>query len=303
MVINDPYWPKANVWLAQDDPEPEILVVGVPSCKASLSPSKADLTPGWVRETLGRFSTYHSEHGIDFGDVPVSDVGNWPVSELDMNQMPGVVESLARRLPDCPLTLYIGGDNAITRPLVRAAHGDLSKVGVVTFDAHHDVRTLELGPANGTPIRGLVDDGLPGANVVQIGIHSFTNSAEYRRYCDDVGIGVVALSEVETKGVATVVTETLDGLAARCEVIYVDVDVDVLDRAFAPGCPGARPGGMTVRQLADAVFICAGHQVVKWMDFVEVDAAADRDGLTLDALAHLILSAAAGFASRVKDVS
>ena len=304
MVINDPFWPRADVWLARDDPDPEILVVGVPSSKASLYPSRADLTPGWVRERLGRFSTYHSEREIDFGDVPVSDVGNWPVSELDRSQMPTVVEDLARGLPNCPLTLYIGGDNAITRPLVGAAHDDLSKVGVVTFDAHHDVRTMELGAANGNPIRGLVDeDGLPGLNIVQIGIHSFANSAEYRSYCNKVGIGVVVLSEVESKGVATVVTETLERLARRCEAIYVDVDLDVLDRAFAPGCPGARPGGMTVRQLADAIFICAGHQVVKWMDFVEVDAAADRDGLTLDALAHLILSATAGFASRAKSVS
>lgn len=299
MVINDRYRPGANLWLTGDDSDPEILVIGVPFSRASVPPSSADLTPGAVRQRLSRFSTYHGERGIDFGSVAVSDRGNWPVSELDILQMPVTVESLAKELPDCPLTVYLGGDNAVTRPLVRAAHEDLSKVGVITFGAHHDGGTLDLDPVNGASIRGLIDeDGLSGENVSQIGIHSFTSSAQYARYCDEVGIQVLTVSEFEAKGAAAVVSEALDGLGTRCEVIYVNVGVDVLDQAFAPGCQGARPGGLTVRQLADAVFVCAGHEAVRWMDFVEVDAAADRDGLTVDALAHLILTAATGFASR-----
>ncbi len=176
---------------------------------------------------------------------------------------------------------------------------DLSRVGVLTFDAHHDVRTLELGRTNGNPIRGLVDeDGLPGRNVIQIGIHSFANSAEYRAYCDKVGIGVVTISDIEAGGISEVTNLALDSLAERCDAIYVDVDIDVLDRAFAPACPGARPGGMTLRDLAEAVRRCARNPKVKAMDFVEVDAEADRDGLTLDSMAHLMLCAVAGYAER-----
>ena len=196
------------------------------------------------------------------------------------------------------MTLYLGGDNAITRPLVRAQAPDLSSVGVLTFDAHHDVRTLELGRTNGNPIRGLIDeDGLPGPNVIQLGIHSFANSAEYRSYCDEVGIGVVTIADIEAAGISEVVDLALYALD-RCDSIYVDVDIDVLDRVFAPACPGARPGGMTVRDLAEGVRRCSRHPRVRWIDFVEVDAEADHDGLTLDAMAHLILSAVAGYAER-----
>lgn len=299
MAINDPHWPRADVWLAREDPDPRLRVVGVPSSKASLSPSKADLTPGAMRERLGRFSTFHGETGTDFGDVAVHDEGNWPVSELEMGVMPAEVEARAKTLASSELTVYLGGDNAITRPLVRALSDDLSTVGVLTFDAHHDVRTLDLGPANGTPIRGLIEeDGLPGANVIQIGIHSFANSAEYRSYCDQVGIGVITMAAVDTEGMDRVVNQALDTLSARCDVIYIDVDVDVLDRAFAPACPGARPGGMTPRQLARGVLICATHPKVRAMDLVEVDAAADRDFLTLDTMTHLFLTAAAGVQQR-----
>jgi len=299
MAINDPNWPRADVWLAQDHPDPEILVVGVPSSRASLSPSRADLTPLELRDRLARFSTFQGEWGVDFGGVTVRDEGNWPVSELDMHQMPDVVEQLARSLPQVPLTLYLGGDNAITRPLVRSLTAEERRVGLITFDAHHDVRALDLGPSNGTPVRGLIDeDGLPGANVAQIGIHSFANSSDYRTYCEEQGVTVLTVADVAQRGIDSVVEDALTVVTVKCDVIHVDVDVDVLDRVFAPACPGARPGGLGLRELAEGVRRCARHPKVESIDFVEVDAEADRDGITLDALAHLVLSAVAGYAER-----
>jgi formimidoylglutamase len=299
MAINDPYWPRADVWLAQDHPDPQLLVVGVPSSRASLSPSRADLTPLELRNRLARFSTFHGEWGVDFGDVTVRDEGNWPVSELDMHQMPAVAEQLAAGLPQVPLTLYLGGDNAITRPLVRSLSRDGRRVGLVTFDAHHDVRALDLGPTNGSPVRGLIEeDGLPGPNVAQIGIHSFANSAGYRAYCEEQGVTVLTVADIEQRGIRSVVEDALTVLTVRCDVIHVDVDVDVLDRSLAPGCPGARPGGMSIRDLAEGVRLCARHPKVVAFDFVEVDAVADHDSLTLDAMSHLLLSAVAGYSER-----
>ena len=279
--------------------EPEVLVVGVPSSRSSLTPSRADLAPLEVRHRLGRFSTYHSELGVDFGSVAVRDVGNWAVSQLDPVPLVGEVIRLARELPEAGLRLYLGGDNAITRPLVAAESDDLSDVGVVTFDAHHDVRFLDEGPSNGSPIRGLIEEhGLPGGNVVQIGIHSFANSQQYRAYCEAAGITTVTVEQVEQIGIRAAVDVALSQLSASCESIYVDVDVDVLDAAFAPACSGARPGGLTVRQLAHGVARCAAHPAVTAMDFVEVDPTADIAHRTLDTMAHLILTAVAGYASR-----
>lgn len=297
MPIADPSWPRADTWLAMEASDPDLLVVGVPSSKSSLSPSTADLAPLVMRERLSRYSTFNGEYRVDFGGVPVRDLGNWPVSQLEMNAMPAMVRDLTGGLPKARLSVFLGGDNAITRPLV-ASLGHLDRVGVITFDAHHDVRSLERGPTNGTPIRGLIDEeGLPGANVVQIGIHSFANSAHYRSYCEDRGIGVVTVSDIEERGMGRAVNAALARLD-HCDRVYVDVDVDVLDRAFAPGCPGSRPGGLTVRQLSAGVFACAVESRVVAMDFVEVDPGADIGHLTTDVMAHLFLIAAAGLAAR-----
>jgi formiminoglutamase len=297
MAIRDPHWPRADAWLAGESDQPDLVVVGVPSSKASLSPSRADMAPLVMRERLSRFSTFHGETGVDFGELAVLDRGNWPVSELGMDEMPTEVRRLAAEPPEAALTLYLGGDNAITRPLV-ASLGDLEAVGVLTFDAHHDVRSLDKGPTNGTPMRGLIEkEGLPGRNVAQIGIHSFANSAVYRAWCESQGIGVYTMSDVEEMGVDATVDDALARLS-HCDRVYIDVDVDVLDVAFAPGCPGARPGGMTVRDLARGVYLCAADPRVVAMDLVEVDPEDDPTNRTIDVMAHLFLTAAAGLASR-----
>lgn len=298
MAIDDPSWPRADRWLARGTATPDVVVAGVPTAAASLSPSSAERTPGALRRTLERFSTYQGEWDVDLWPVGIVDAGDLDVAALDRFELERDLGRLAAALPEAPLRCYVGGDNAITRPLVRATAPDLSEVGVLTFDAHHDVRTLDRGPTNGSPIRGLVEDGLPGDHVVQIGIHSFANSLPYRRYCEERGIGFSTVADVERDGMAAVVDRALDHLGSRCERIYVDVDVDVLDRAFAPACPGARPGGVTVRALAEGARRCGRHPRVVAADFVEVDPGRDVDGLTLDALATVFLSFVAGFAER-----
>ena len=297
--IIDPMWPRADAWLASDSVDPDLLVVGVPSSSASLTPSEAWRSPRAIRAALDRFSVFDGERGNDLRSVAVSDRGDWRVDGLDMHTMPMEVEGLAATLTASPVKAFVGGDNAITRPLIKGlCNGDLSKVGVLTLDAHHDVRLTEGGPTNGTPIRGLFEDGLPDGRVIQVGIHSFATSAEYREYCEDHGIEVVTMATIDEVGAGWAVGSALQDLARRCEWIYVDVDIDVLDAAFAPACPGARPGGMHPRQLAAACHAAGAHPAVRAVDFVEVDPTRDRDGTTLMNTAYAFLSFVSGMTER-----
>ncbi|MGH3440956.1 MAG: agmatinase family protein [Nitriliruptorales bacterium] len=295
--IEDPHWPRASAWLARGDDDPALVVVGVPSSAASISPSEAWRAPAALREVLGRFSTFHGEEGLDLSDLTVADLGDWDVVDLDPVAMIEEVDRLTRALPAGSVRVFLGGDNAITRPVARAG-GPLDQLGVLTFDAHHDVRVTEPVPSNGSPIRGLVEDGLPDDRVIQIGIHSFANSRAYREWCDDHLIHPVTMRDVDGQGVDATVSSALNHLAARAGRIHVDFDIDVLDRAFAPGCPGARPGGMTPRQLARAAYLCGLHRRVASADIVEVDPSRDRDDLTIMNAATVFLSFAAGVARR-----
>jgi arginase family enzyme len=301
-VVEDPGWPRASDWLA-GNLEPGggvrgLAVIGVPLSQTSISVSEAHETPAAVRTALRRFPTYGAALDVNLEDLTVIDHGDLDVAALSGEAAIAAVREGLACLPPADLVILIGGDNAITRPGMRALLPPLSRCGLVTLDAHHDVRGFHAGATNGTPVRGLIEDGLPGKHVVQIGIADWSNSLTYRRYCEQHGIGLVSAREATREGAGTCVRRALDGLAARCEAIYVDLDVDVVDSAFVPGCPGARPGGLLPADLLDAAREAGRHPRVRAVDIVEVDAARDPSGPTVDLAAMCLLSAAEGLAAR-----
>src|SRR5262249_17469286 len=160
------------------------------------------------------------------------------------------LEPLKRAVSDAlkgaDAVVVIGGDNGVTRPgvhgvadsLAGSPPGSLKNCGLITLDAHFDLRDLSDGLTNGNPVRALLADGLPGEYIVQIGIQPFANSEAYARVASDAGITVVTMSQIRAHGVERLLTESLDDLSERVEHIYVDLDIDSLDRIFAPATPG-----------------------------------------------------------------
>ena len=288
-MTEDPDWPRASSLLTTAG-KARVGLVGVPLSRSSISPSAAHLTPAAVRAAFARFPSWHA--GLDVDLPPIADLGDLDVTDLLGTEAVAATTELLRALPAHELLLLIGGDNLVTWPAVLALPG---RVGVLTLDAHHDVRGFHAGPTNGTPIRGLVEAGV--GSVTQIGIGDLTNSRTHRRWCDQHGIRVVPLDAARGR-VGPVVREELDRLAQTCDVLHVDLDVDVVDRAFVPGCPGARPGGLLPHELLEAAVEAGRHPLVRAIDVVEVDAAADVNGVTVQLAAMCALSACAGFAAR-----
>lgn len=270
-------WPTAAEWLASGSDDPAaITVAGVPLREHAVTPSRYDLAPAAVRRRLAKLSTFQGELGVDLAEVPVRDLGDATIPPT----------------LDGPLTVLLGGHNAVTYHALAAQPG-LSRWGLLTLDAHHDVRPYAPGAVgNGSPVRALLDAGLPGEQVVQVGIHGFSNAPAHRRFCEERGVTVLGPAGIGR------VPELLDDLASRCDAVYVDVDVDVLDRAFAPGCPGARPGGVDPRQLFAACFAAGAHPAVRGVDIVEVDPDRDVAWITVDAAALALLHIAAGVSTR-----
>ena len=292
-MTEDPLWPRASSLLVPPSHGAPVGLVGVPLSRSSISASQAHLTPAAVRAALARFPTFHA--GLDVDLPPLADHGDLDVAELAGTDAVHAVRAALRALPSHELLLLIGGDNLVTWPAVEALAPELSRVGLLTLDAHHDVRGFHAGATNGTPVRGLVDAGL--VHITQIGIADLTNSRDHRQWCTDYGIRVVAAAECRGR-VGDVVREELDRLAESCDVLYVDLDVDVVDRAFVPGCPGARPGGLLPHELLAAAVEAGRHPAVRGVDVVEVDAAADVGEVTVQLAAMCLLSAAAGYAAR-----
>jgi formiminoglutamase len=174
---------------------------------------------------------------------------------------------------------------------------DLEQAGLITFDAHHDIRE---GRSNGSPVRQLLDAGLAPERVVQIGIADWANSRSYHDEAVGRGVMVIGLDEVEQRGIGVCVAAALDIAGDAGGPIHVDLDLDVCDRAVAPACPASLPGGFTATQARHAAFFAARDPRVRVIDITEVDATNDApDGRTVRLAALCVLEAAAGLAQRL----
>lgn len=297
MTSDDPLWPRASQWLASGGGDgPTLAIVGVPLSRTSISPSGAHVTPQAIRTALHRFSTYHAGLDVSLEGVRVRDHGDLEVSDATVDDYLDRVDLSGIK---ADLVIVLGGDNAVTRPALRTLL-PVATSGLLTLDAHHDVRAFHAGATNGTPVRGLVEDGLQ--HVTQVGIGNLTNSRAYRDWCVEHGIALVGVDECRGR-VGAVVSQQLDRLAQSCPDLYVDLDLDIVDRSFVPGCPGARPGGLLPHELLEAAVEAGRHPAVRAIDLTEVDAMADPDGRTVDLAAMCLLSAAAGLVARAADAA
>ena len=312
--VPDPHNPRAADWLrvwdgAEDLASLDAVVIGAPLSRTSLSPSGAFLLPRELRRVLLDFSTYNSDYAVSLDALHVRDLGDIAMDLLDAHASHAHIEAaltaLYRLTSDAasatgPLVVTIGGDHSITRPALIARSRTLGQtVGVIQFDAHHDVRVLDRGPNNGTPIRGAIEAGaIRGKHVAQIGIHGFSNSGEYSQWARDHGIGIFTMRDVRARGMPAVLIDAVAQAYQAPGGIYVTVDMDVLDRAQAPGCPASSPGGMAVADLCDALFALGKSDGIVGIDFVEVDPTRDVADMTVKATCLALLSFLAGRAVR-----
>jgi formiminoglutamase len=294
-LSHDENWPRANTLFTAGLNASDFALIGIPAHKSSLSPTSANLTPGAIREALARYSTFAGSTKTDLTKLAMVDLGD--VTDPDFADGEAkVAASVENLLANHKLVMALGGDNSITYSVARGLWKDLSKVGVITFDAHHDLRD---GQSNGSPIWRLVQAGLPGKNIVQIGISDFANSAAYSKRAEDNGITVIDRAMMRSQSIEKIVTDALAIAGANGREIYVDVDVDVCDRSVAPACPASVPGGITADELRNAVRLVAKDHRVRAIDITEIDAALDTpDQRTIRLAALLVLEAAAGVASR-----
>lgn len=295
-MSEDALWPRAASWLVPDDGKADIGVFGVPAHKTSISKTGAHKTPTAIRKALLRYSTYNWTRRVDIRSISANDFGDVrsPDSEEGEARTSALAATVAAKTQ---LAIALGGDNSVTFAAARGVFGgDLSKAGLITLDAHHDLRD---GISNGSPVRRLIEAGLNPRRIVQIGIADFSNSPEYAQRAQDLGIHVIPRSELRKRSVEDVWAEAISIASAGGAGIHVDFDVDVCDRSEVPGCPAAAPGGISADELRQFAYLAGWSKLVKSLDITEVDASADApDGRTVRLAALLILEAAAGLATR-----
>lgn len=281
--------------LIGDHPDAEVALIGAPLNERSLTPGRCDLGPRALRAVLPRFSTYDVETGRSL-ETRVHDAGDVALKALapDAAFQPlcdAVATQSGRRL-----SVIVGGNNAVTRPGV---HGlGLEGTGLLTLDAHFDLRDTDQGLTNGNPVQALLDDGMDGSLISQIGLAPFANTKKAHDKARTAGISVRTSGECQRRGLAEIVAEELQRLSARVDRIYVDVDIDVIDRSQWPASPGARPGGLGVHAFFEATRLIGACPKVRAVDLTEYDPSLEVGDLGSLTVGRWFCELLAGFEAR-----
>lgn len=261
---------------------PDMIVYGAPISRSSISVSGASLYPSEFRRAWKGYATYNLDEDVDLIHYKVADAGDVEMHTTDIllshRRIQDSTTYLAKHYPSTT-TCMIGGDHSTTACAVRGIKGAFQDetIGILQLDTHLDVRDpKELGPANGTPIRQLIDGQfVNGENVINIGLHGYYNAKPLIDYAKEHAIQMVTLKNARKKGLIQTIRGALEQLSAKVDRIYVTVDMDVLDISVAPGVPASTPGGMTSIELFDSLLEIGKSSKVKHIDFVCLDPSKD----------------------------
>ena len=290
-------WPNLSELIVGKEKSAPVGLVGAPLAAGSVTPGHCDLAPQLLRQTLRRIGCYDVESRREIR-THVADSGDVDLEGLTIEQATGPIRDaveFSASLHD--LTLLIGGNNAVTRPGVLGLGLPLETVGLITLDAHFDMRDTDDGLSNGNPVRALIQDGLPGSNIAQVGLASFANSRAMHDDALAAGNMVVTIDETRLNGIERTIERALSHVS-HCEAIVVDCDIDVIDRSQFPGAPGARPGGMAVTDFFRAVRRLASEPRVRVIDLTEWDPPLDSTDLSALTAARWVAECLAGFELR-----
>ncbi|MGP4070934.1 formimidoylglutamase [Piscibacillus sp. B03] len=270
-------------------------LMGAPLSKPSISHSGASMAPGAIREAMGSYSTYANHTDQDLRETQLVDFGDIVMHPTDIIESQDRIYQSVKDIFQTHNPEYfilLGGDHSVSFPSIKALHETKGTVGVIQFDAHHDLRNLEDGgPTNGTPFRRSIENNvLKGEHIVQIGIRDFMNAKAYADYAVKQGVKVYTMQDVIHGQITSIVRESINYLKKKVDYIYLSVDMDVLDQAYAPGCPAIGPGGMASHTLLTAIEEAAKHPMVKGMDIVEIDPTLDIRNMTSRVASHVLFN-------------
>ena len=154
--------------------------------------------------------------------------------------------------------LVLGGDHSIALPDATgvARHLGYGRVSMIHFDAHADTGDIEFGSlyGHGQPMRRLIESGaLRGDRFLQMGLRGYWPGPETLDWMADQQMRSYEMTEIGARGLAACLDEAFEIAMDDCDAVFLSVDIDVCDPGHAPGTGTPEPGGLSARELLDAV--------------------------------------------------
>lgn len=242
-------------------------------------------------------------------DLNVVDAGDVEMYSGDAARSCASLEAVVQRVTESgAIPFILGGDHTVTWPDVTgvARARGWGRVSVVHFDAHADTGNIEFGSliGHGQPMRRLIESGAArGDRFLQIGLRGYWPPPEILDWMAEQRMRSYEMTEIGERGLDAVLDEALAIAVDDCDGVFVSVDIDVVDPGSAPGTGTPEPGGLTSRELLDAVRrICLSVPVVG-MDVVEVAPPFDHADITAILGNRVVLEGLSAIARRRRDIA
>jgi len=237
-------------------------------------------------------------------DVRVLDAGDVEMPPGDIEQALGNLEEAVHAVVSAgAVPLVLGGDHSIALPDATgvARHLGYGKVSMIHFDAHADTGDIAFGSlyGHGQPMRRLIESGaLRGDRFLQMGLRGYWPGPETLDWMAEQRMRSFEMTEIGARGLETCLDEAFGIAMDECDAVFLSVDIDVCDPGHAPGTGTPEPGGLSSRQLLDAVRRITRELPVAGIDVVEVSPPYDHAEITAYLANRVCLEALSGIAAR-----
>ncbi len=242
-------------------------------------------------------------------DLLVYDAGDVEMFAGDIERSLGALEAAVEQVSRAgAIPVSLGGDHSIAYPDAKGCANVLGagRVSMIHFDAHADTGDISFGSlwGHGQPMRRLIESGaLRGDRFLQVGLRGYWPPPETLDWMAEQNMRSYEMTEIVHRGLAECLTEAFAIATDECEGVFLSVDIDVCDPGHAPGTGTPEPGGLSARDLLDAVRrICLELPVVG-MDVVEVSPPYDHADITAALANRVVLEALSAIARRRRDAA
>jgi len=286
----------------------DVVIVGAPIDSGTSHRSGAKFGPQAIR--MGDYLPHDGERPhlalrVDaLKELKIADAGDLMMPPGDLVDSLKVLKAATEKISRAgAIPVVLGGDHSIASADVAgiAAHRGKGKVSMIHFDAHADTGDLQMGAlvGHGTPMRRLIEAGdVRGDRFLQLGLRGYWPDDSTLNWMRDQGMRSYEMTEIHHRGLAAVLDESFATLTDGCDGVFLSVDIDVVDPGMAPGTGTPEPGGMTSRELLEAVRrICLELPIVG-IDVVEVAPPFDSADITAILANRVVLEALSAIAKR-----
>jgi agmatinase len=290
------------------DWQPDVAVVGAPFDLGTSNRPGARFGPRALRTQAYEPGTYHLDLGLEIFDwLEVVDVGDaYCPHGMVHESLDNIRTKVAGIVEHGIVPVVIGGDHTVTWPAATAVadHYGYGTVGMVHFDAHADTADAIDGnlASHGSPMRRLIESGaIPGSNFVQVGLRGYWPGKDVWDWMAEQGMRWHLAEECHRRGLDAVITDAIAEAMDGVDHLYISIDIDSLDPAYAPGTGTPEPGGLVAADLLRAVRRLAMETPVVGFDVMEVAPAYDHADCTVNVAHRLILELLSGLAWKQRE--